>query len=276
MEDNLEAKIKNSLSRYDNKCEGFFSSDKNNYFIALNLSAAKVKKKYSHLGSEVIDFTNAYDLAEVTTANIGQTNMIQVSSFCGPMGVLWGYHVVKSNNLKRQHPLLKDYIKDLPNFEIYSAQELFRATQLLYGKNNQRRFSIMPGSHLPCAYKSIKSSGKCRIYAALAFGIAENATENANLIMEDIGKISLDENKAKLQKTQILINLTNSFTDISNNQNVKYREIFLDIQDIIVEADEVGCVLVACPYFKLAKKAIPNNNIKDLIDLDLDSWNKLV
>ena len=77
-------------------CEGYFSTALgNSYLLGVNYAVAKVRKQFGHEGSSVLDEINAFDMAEITNANVGQINAIKVSSFCGPRGHIWGYDICK-------------------------------------------------------------------------------------------------------------------------------------------------------------------------------------
>ena len=77
-------------SSYDQFCE---SPKDNHYILGVNYAIAVIPTQFSQNGSKNLDQILAFDTAEITGANLGQTNLITVSSFCGPSGVIWGYDI---------------------------------------------------------------------------------------------------------------------------------------------------------------------------------------
>jgi histidine decarboxylase len=201
--------------------------------------------------------------------------MTIVSSFCGPSGIIWGYDMAKSNTLRQEHELgVKSITSEGKDIPVYSAKPLLEATNKLFGTVEEPHFPLLPGSHVPCAGKNIKNIGPKHLYAAFAFAIASDRSRTANLIMEDLGWIPLrgDVNSQNNYRKMILSNLTHSIIEVSKNQKVHYKEIFVDIIDVEVGNDEVGCALVALPYFSLAQKAIPNGKPEELLNTTLEKW----
>jgi hypothetical protein len=67
-------------------------------------------------------------------------------------------------------------------------------------------------------------------------------------------------------------NIISSVLEVGRNQKVEYEKIFVDIVDRYIKADEIGCALVAAPYFKLAKKAMVDNDTEKTVSASLDEW----
>lgn len=263
---NVENIVNNAISSEQNFCEGFFTNSQNNYILGVNFSVAKTKIKLSHKDSLFLDEINAFDLAEIVSGHMGQINMITVSSFCGPKGLIWGYDICKTKKIKNPWGIKPIGYK----INIYDIENLLDAFKRLTGTIKQPRFPFLPGSHVPCATKSLKNKGECIIYSALGIGIPENRERNACLLMEDIGTIPLDTKSMQAYKKSILEKVSQSILEIGKNQNILFKEIFVGIKDIKIDKKEIGCALVASPYFCLAQDAIPKN--KKLSNLSLRKW----
>ncbi len=275
---NPEKVVHGAISAYENYCDGFESpgATGNNYLLGVVLGAGVAKLDLRHDGSQILDEINAFDRAEVAETNIGQTNMTIVSSFCGPAGAIWGYDLVKADNLRSPHELEIDPVESIErSIPVYTAKPLMDATKALFGTVDEKRFPLLPGAHVPCAGKNFKDVGPRNIYAAIAIGIAEDRTKNANLLMEDLGWLPLrqDEKSHRKYKKIVLQSLAKSIVEVGKNQNVQYKEIFTEMVDVRVTDGHVGCALVAAPYFTLAQNAIPHKDVKKLVNMSLGEWN---
>jgi len=281
---NLDTKLEilnDAISPYDLYCNGYGNQGGNiqNYITAIILGSGVVPYRFNSHGSSIIDQTLAFDMAEVQNSNLGQINMITVSSFCGLHGLIWGYDIAEHSKVRQLHPLIKDLtVNNIYNntekIPVYSLVPLREASMKLFGTVAEKRFPLLPGSHVPCAQKNISVIGPNKIYAAMALGIAKNRDKDACLFMEDIGIEKkyffnlVNRNNIK----NILINLAESIVEVGKNQEVVFKEIFVDLIEQEVKKGEVGSALVAAPYFTLAKKAIPDNNFLNLINYNLDQW----
>jgi histidine decarboxylase len=301
----IKNKCAEAISPYDNYCDGFGSPGASGkcYMTGIVLDVGVTEKKYSHEGSIVLDSILSFDKAEVESVNIGQINMVTVSSFCGLAGLVWGYDIAKHPKIHQPHQLFPQAaVSDIyfkTTVPVYSAVPLKEATYRLFGTMSKKRFPLLPGAHVPCAGKHINLKGPKHIYAALALGIAKNRDEDACVFMEDIGEIIVMEEDNKTvkfmannkdfdhsekllefheqiakTKNKILENLANSVLEIGKNQKIEFKEIFVDIVDIVINENQIGCALVAAPYFTIAKNSLPANNIEKLTELDLFSWEK--
>lgn len=251
-------------------CEGGFSTCNSNYYIlGLNYAVAKTKIKYSHEGSNGLDNIISFDLAEIRKANLSQINMITVSSFCGPTGFIWGLDICKTIN-KPVPFFLK--LHDL-SIEVFLVDPLVDAFVDLTGTVEKPRFPFLPGSHVPCAMKKMTETGKRHLYTSIAVGIPEDRSRNACLLMEDVGEIPLKEKDIIEYKRKILENIGNSVIEVGLNQNIKYKTIYIGIKSIFIDEDEIGCVLVAAPYLKIAQNAFPG---KGLDKITIEDWEKEV
>jgi histidine decarboxylase len=265
--------INNSMSSENSYLEGCFSSKGlNSYFLGVNFSVAKTMKDLSHEGSTTLDKIKAFDFAETASANISQINLIIVSSFCGPKGLIWGYDVCKTEKQKYQYDLKIDE-KGIGNINIFKIDNLLDSFKKLTGTVNKPRFPFLPGSHVPCASKCVTVEERGIIYAALGLGIPKNRERSACLLMEDVGTISNDIKDVEGYQKTIIRNIVRSILKIGKNLNVQYDEIFVGDCYTKVEKGEIGCALVAAPYFTLAKDALPKG--KKLPDISINEWEQL-
>lgn len=262
--------MKNFLSQEKQYCEGYFANSKsNNYFLGVCLTTAKQKKKFSHEGSTLLDEINAYDIAEITGPNIGQINMIKVSSFCGPRGKIWGYDICQEG--KKPYIINNKGFRNIPVFDITGLEKAF--TKLM-GTIDKPRFPFLPGSHVPCAVKYITKPSKGIIYASQAIGIPEQRDRHACILMEDVGEIPLHTNNIKKYSEDIVNNMINSVLEIARNQKIQIKEVFIGLKDIFIDEDEVGCAMIASPYFLLANNAMPQND--SLEKLNITNWEESI
>lgn len=259
-----------SISPYDNYCVGY--SGQGRYITALVMGIGAFKEKFSHVGSDLLDSIVAYDRAEADDAYIGQINMSIVSSFCGPEGLIWGYDV--SQNKKAQHSILST--KELASFngvKIRNGEGLREAAKMLFGTKNEKHFPFLPGSHVCCAGKYRFFRGPTFLYSAVAIGVPRDRNKSACLLMEDVGQLINTEEKkeiSKRAKKKIILNIIRSVLEVGKNQKTTYEEIITDFVSGDIKAGEIGCALIAMPYFHLAKNAYD----KHLSKKKLKDWAK--
>lgn len=252
----------------DRHCEGFFASGKKNYLLGIYFATAKKKRLFSRAGSGVLDEINVFDSAEVAKANLGQINLINVSSFCGPRGFIWGYDLCRAD--KTPHPINKS---SGAGFSVYRIEPLADAFIELVGTIDAPRFPFLPGSHVPCASRHYVKAGRGRIYVAVAIGIPADRKKCACVIMEDVGDIP-DSISKRCHGELASGNMVKSVMEIGKNQKIRYREVFVGVESISFDRGEIGCALVASPYFLLAQDADPGK--PDLFDLDLKRWRDII
>ena len=256
------------IATQDNFCEGLWATPSNQCILGINYAVAKTKKQFFHDGSTVLDQTNAFDLAEIDNANLGQINLIKVSSFCGPGSLIWGYDIAKAERITLSH--LSTALDN--EISIYCLDPLADAFKQLTGTVAAPRFPFFPGSHVPCAAKSIIKEGDTHIYVAQGLAIPFDREKNACLLMEDFGNLPKFIHNKRAYTDDILLNLARSILQIGQNQQVNYKECWLGIKDLQVGVDEVGCALAADPYLKIAKKAF----IKGIDKISIDQWSAQV
>jgi histidine decarboxylase len=264
--------LRNSISPYEQYCEGYGNEIiGNSYLLGINLGVGKDRVKLSHRGSNTLDEINAFDLAEIDNTYLGQINMTVVSSFCGPQGVIWGYDVARPHDLFDTKNFFKKIEFEGESVSSYNIDPLLRALTKLFGTKAKRKFILRPGSHVPCASKNIKNLGPCTIYAGIALGIPENRKEEACLLMEDTGQFPSSVNPEAFLNV-VKENLAKSIIQIGKNQGIRYKQVFVGGKFIEINEGEIGCALVAAPYFKLAKRAIPVTGLESLVNCSLEEW----
>ncbi len=273
-------------SNYNQYCTGYQNPDNQGvgYILGVCLNVGKVPITFRHPGSEMLDKINAFDMAEATGTYLGQINMIKVSSFCGLQGQLWGYDVACHNQIKNKTNKKKLLIANLKAknrkvVPVYSAKPILDATERLFGTRDEKRFPLLPGSHVPCATKHITKAGPCHLYCAIAIGVPENRKINACLLMEDIGELSTGTENGEFlndYKQNVLMSVARSVLVIGENQLVNYKEIFVELVDVVVEGGSMGCALIASPYLCLAGDAVPKNvkSIEEMKKISLTKWER--
>lgn len=305
MNDNKKIKkLSGAISPYDYYCAGYgnLKASGSNYITSVvmgkGLCPLKFDKKNftslnkslvfsiagvenTRFGQSMLDEISAFDSAEIENINFGQINMITVSSFCGLEGLIWGYDIAKHPATEQNHPLLKNFL--LKNFDgsyvpVYNLANLKEATLKLFGTINKNKFPLIPGSIVPCAEKNIGAIGPNHIYGGMALAIAKNREKNACLFMEDVGIVKKEKNKFNKKEfiKKILKNLGESTIIVGKNQKIKFEHIFVDAIDLEIPKGMIGSILIAAPYFTLAKKAIPNKKPINLLKNNLSQWEKLV
>jgi len=235
------------VSPYEDYCVGYQNPGVigRGYLMALVIGVGKVKERWSHAGSQVLDKTLAFDTAEVSSASLGQINMITVSSFCGPEGRIWGLDLARPANLR------ESVLNQISKTPVYDASPLLESAKALFGTVEDPKYLFLPGSHVPCASKSVAERGECQLYAGIGVGVPVDRGKNACLMMEDVGELGT------LEPFEVKTRIAESIVEVGINQRVKYKEIFVGVSTIEVGLAEVGCALVAAPYF-----APPANALK--------------
>ncbi|MDP8263221.1 MAG: histidine decarboxylase, pyruvoyl type [Candidatus Ancaeobacter aquaticus] len=62
-----------------------------------------------------------------------------------------------------------------------------------------------------------------------------------------------------------------------DDNNVKYKEIFVGYRTEWIPEGYVGCAIVCTPYVVLAQNAIPKNmKAKNMLDMTITEWEKAV
>ncbi len=270
----VRAVAKGAVGPFNQYCDGYGNNGAsgNGYISVLTLGAGIVESDMD----PVLEGIVAYDRAETNDTYIGQINMITASSFNGLNGLVWGYHVARADRLAdgSAKPLFERQRKDGGKLLVYSADPLLDAGARLFGINNQRRFPMLPGSHVICANKSITVNGPAHVWSAIAIAMAENREVDSNLFIEDAG--STPEFKSEQERTayfdKLVQNIAESVLRCGEDNNAKYKEVFIGYKSAWVPAGHTGCALVAAPYVVLAKNAIPTGSVTKLLNMTITQW----
>ncbi len=222
---------------HENYCQGYLDSPNNGYYVLLtHLAAVGVEKT---LETDGLNSILAFDKAEIEGRNVGQTNAIVVSSFCGVNGKIWGLDMCKKK---------LDKIDTVDGVSVYDGEKLLEATTQLLGTVSKKRFPILPGSQLPSAMKYMYLDGPGLIYSLIAIGIPKDRNTSACILMEDVGE--MNEEKEFYRKTA-----AKSVLAIAKNQRIECKEILFLFRSAKIKKGSKGCALVMAPYIKLAKSA---------------------
>lgn len=259
--------LRSSISPEREFCIGY--TGQGGYCIAPVISIGSTRETLSRGGSEMLDAIVAYDDAEVEDTYIGQINMITVSSFCGPQGVIWGYDMAW-NGVPSQ-PLLNEVeAAEFEGMSIINGEPLRQSSRMLFGTRSRKHFPLQPGSHVPCAAKYRSYRGHTVIYAAVAIGIPEDRGRQACLFMEDVGKCRKDDLQGGGEgaRKRITLNMIRSVIRVGENHGIFYSKVITDVVLREIREGYIGCALVAAPYFHLASNAYE----QDLHRLSLQEW----
>ncbi len=228
------------------------------YLIGFAMGSGVVSRDLEHEGSQMLGEINAFDVSEVSDTYLGQINMINVSSFCGPKGLLWGYDVACEESLP--HELLNSQdMEELGPLKVFDGSSLRVATKKLFGTVDNKNFPLYPGGHVFAAKKFLSLEGPTVLYGSFGVAIPEDRSKDACLFMEDVGTI---KENTKEEKKKRLKDMIRSTKEIEKNQNVSYESVYVDIITQEVGENERGGVLVAAPYFLLAENAYSFFNLE--------------
>ncbi len=264
---NKEEILRLAKSPHKNYCMGY--PGQGPYFTGFVLGSSAVPEKLGHKGSSMLDKINAFDVAEIDNTYLGQINMITVSSFCGPHGLLWGHDIAKEESLSISDHLGKEDLEEFKEITILNGRNLRVATESLFGTLEKKNFPLFPGSHVPTAQKFISMPGPLFLYGSFAVGIPDDRSKNACLFMEDVGEIESDGEE---DRAMVLKNMIRSVVQIGENQRVSYKAIYVDIVTQVVKEGEMGGALVASPYFLLAQDAYCDDSVSG----KLKDWEKSI
>lgn len=270
--DHLRKVVNNAIGPFPDHCAGYGNPPAGGfgYIAALKLSIGTVEADMD----DGLDGIVSYDRAECEDAYIGQINMLTASSFCGVNGAVWGYDLAREDDLaagliKPRMMLPRHDGVDIP---IMPMDPLLNAAYRLFGSRHQRRFPPLPGSMVVCANKSrtLNPDRETTIWCALAIAIADDRMTTANLFIEDASDTATTGD-APLRNIER--NIARSILRCGQDQDVKYREIFIGMKSMRITNGTVGCSLACVPYVTLPQNAIPDGmQPADLTDMTLSQW----
>jgi histidine decarboxylase len=269
----LEEVVNGAVGPFDDYCDGYGNPGPSGvgYVSVLTLSTGTVIKKLD----SVLEGIVSYDRAEKNDAYTGQINMIAASSFNGINGSVWGYHVARHDGLSdgSVKPTMIRKRHDGADIPIYPVAPLLEAGERLFGTSDARRYPLLPGAHVVCATKEVTVSGPTAVWSAIALAMAEDRERDSNLFIEDVGHDAPGETEAEreaLLHTR-MENIVESVILCGEDQDVKYKEIFVGFKTEWVPEGYVGCALTCAPYVVLARNAVPAPASR-LLEMSLDQW----
>ncbi len=273
----LEDIINGAVGPFDEYADGYGNNGSSGlgYISVLKLQTGKVKADMD----EVLEGIVSYDRAESIGSYVGQINMIAASSFNGLNGAVWGYHLAKHESIAdgSMRPLFTRKRKDGVEVPVYSVEPLLNAGERLFGTNDERRFPLLPGSHVRCAVKSATTVGPTSIWSAIALAMAEDREKDSNLFIEDAGSgiPGNDDESRSVFLNNLMEKIATSVIRCGDDNNVKYKEIFVGYKTEWIPEGYVGCALTCAPYIVMAKNSLPQSgNAADLLNMTLADWEK--
>jgi histidine decarboxylase len=274
----LEDVVNGAVGPFDNYSDGYGTVGANGlgYISVLKLEAGIVKADMD----QVLEGIVSYDRAESDGTYVGQINMVAASSFCGINGAAWGYHLAKHESIADGSikPLFMRKRSDGKEIPVYSVEPLLDAGKRLFGTNDERRFPLLPGAHVNCAVKSNTIVGPNSVWSAIALAIAEDRNRDSNLFIEDAGDsipANSDEDRVAYLNS-LMEKIATSIVRCGDDNNVKYKEIFVGYKTKWVPEGHVGCALTCAPYIVMAKKAIPPSGPASMLSMTIAEWEKAV
>jgi len=246
------------------------------YISVLTLSTGKAKKELNAPINNILPF----DEAEAGigdkggNAYIGQINLLQASSFSGPNGLVWGYHIAEAEarQAKTLKPLFHQDTPDGGKIPVYDAEPLLNAGRRLFGTRDNPRYPMLPGSHIIAAYKDHTAEGPATVWCVLGVAISSDPATNANLFMEACDEIKKEAPVPEAFFDGVLKDLAKSMVRVGENQHVVYKEIFLGYKSEFVPPGMLGTALAAVPYIVLAKTAVPKGGPTKLLKMSIAQW----
>ena len=276
MPGNLSDIVTGAVAPFDNYCDGYGNpgASGQGYICALTLGIGMVDRDMD----QVLEGIVAYDRAESQgNAYFGQINMIAASSFCGLNGALWGYDLARHDRISdhKVKALFEAKRHDGKAIPVYSAEPLIDSAARLFGSNDQRRFPLLPGAQVICATKEYVAAGPKYIWSAIAISIAEDRGKDSCLFIEDAGEVAVADS-ADIDKfgDKLLRNIAKCAVRCGKDNNALYKEIWISYRIKWIPEGQVGCALVAAPYLVLAKKAVPDNDPRKLLNITISEWEK--
>ncbi len=274
----LEDVVNEAIGPFDQCADGYgnFGASGRGYISVLKLETGIVKADMD----KVLEGIVSYDRAESNGAYIGQINMVAASSFNGINGAVWGYHLAKADAIADGSikPLFMRKRSDGVEIPVYAVDPLLDAGKRLFGTSRERRFPLLPGAHANCAVKSNTVVGPNSVWSAIALAIAEDREKDANLFIEDAGdSIPGDSNEARVVYLERLLEkIATSIVRCGDDNNVKYKEVFVGYTTMWIPEGHVGCALTCAPYIVLAKKAVPPSGPASMLSMSITDWEKAV
>ena len=267
--------VNGAVGPFDDYCDGYGNPGSSGigYVSVLKLSTGTVAKTMDSVLESIV----SYDRAEKNDAYAGQINMVAASSFCGLNGAVWGYDLACHDGLSdgSVKTLMTRRRSDGAEIAVYPVAPLLEAGEALFGTAASRRFPLLPGSHVICATKDVTVSGPTSVWSAIALAIAEDRERDSSLFIEDVGQDIAGDTPAERENAlhARMEHIVDSVILCGEDQDVKYKEIFVGFKAEWVPDGYVGCGLTCAPYLVLARNAAPSPP-SELLDMTLSQWER--
>ena len=271
----LDEVVNGAIGPFDDYCDGYGNPGASGlgYISVLKLSTGTVVKNLDTVLESIV----SYDRAEKNDAYAGQINMLAASSFNGINGAVWGYDLARHDGLidGSIKPTMRRKRHDGAEIPVYPVAPLLEAGERLFGTAASRRFPLLPGSHVVCATKDTTVSGPTSVWSAIALAIAEHRDRDSSLFIEDVGQDIPGGTQGERENIlhARMEHIVDSVVLFGEDQDVKYKEMFVGFKMEWVPEGHVGCALTCAPYLVLAKNAAPDP-ASDLLDMSLSQWEK--
>lgn len=239
------------------------------YISAFKIEVGEVKADIN-LALETIV---SYDRASKNGAYFGQVNVLETSSYCGVNGAIWGYDLVKNDDLAKGKvkPLMLKKRHDGKTIKILPMQPLLDAAQSLWGTESDRRFPPLPGGIIPATVNAIVSNGEAtNIWTALTMAVAENRNTESCLLVHQSGTGKIDEK-------ELLEKFVYSIFRLAEDQGVKFKEVFFGFKQKKIRKGYIGVAQSFVPYLNLPPDIIKRGyNPSDLLNMTVSEWEKIM
>ncbi|WP_037469844.1 histidine decarboxylase, pyruvoyl type [Shewanella marina] len=276
---------KTAISPFDDYCDGYGCPGAQGlgYVSVLKVSTGTVKKTDDTL----LDGIVTYDKGECADAYVGQINMLTASSFCGLAGQVWGHDIAIHEDIynNKIQPLFSVEQYNGSMLDVYDAAPLIEAGKNLFGTESNRRFPLLPGSHVICANKSVtayrpqadealKEGEGYGVWSFIAISLSADRDHCSDLFIEDAGiwtkNDSEEDLKAFLEAHRKAV--VWSVTECGNDSHVVFDRTYVAFSYSIMKPGEIGTAVTVAPYATLARKAVPSKGFYGLNDMQLNDW----
>lgn len=242
----MQKNFRNFIGPHDDRCGGVLDvrDPDAGYVCVPKLSIGKVR---TGIGEPGLRDILAFDRAEKNGAYVGEINVIQVSSFCGLNGAIWGYDVAACA-WETNAPVMEveQGGRSLP---VHDLMPIIDAGKHLLGTADQKRYRISPGSFVPSAVKLKMVPGPAVAWCALGIGIARDRSANADLFMETAGNTTVDD--LDDVKDRIARDMARSVVECG--WDTPFEKVFVGVMAQVVEEGEHACALTMVPYLTLPR-----------------------
>lgn len=263
-----------------NFCMGYMNPgaiNGNGYVVALKMSSDSVLLNNLDTISQI---GVAYKRCARNDAYMGQVNLHGCSHYIGLNGALWGYDLVRNDELDTQKPIYLQPQQGAGEIPVYDLKPLLKATERLFGTVDEQRFPIMPGAHVIGCNRMIEAHGPVWVWSVMAVAIPSNRDVAAVMLWHDTGLFGNDtnnENDMIGYMDGLLRKVTYGIALTGKDQQVIYDKIYIGCKYLFVEHGSLGCTIACAPNLYLAQRCVPESMAPaDLATLTLSQWEEAV